>query len=264
MRTYARFLVLGFMELVAYRVAVVMLAFSIPIVLFSRYYLFAALYRRPDEVVGGYSLRGILTYVAMAWLLRSFFRTNIDRRIGRDVLSGDIVFDLMRPLNFHLMMAFRGLGKSLNRLLVISLPLIVILLVSDILALPESPAAWGAFLFAVLLAYAISFEIQYAIGLMAFFTGYNLNLIWTFDMIMQLASGLILPLHFFPESVARLMMALPFRHVYYTPVQLFAGQIAPADAPALFVNAFAGLIVLVLFNETIFALGRRRVMIAGG
>ncbi len=261
---YLYFLRLGFMELVAYRITVLMLALSVPIVLFARYYVLAALYQRPGQMVEGYSLQGILTYLICAWLLRSFFRSAVDRRIGRDVRSGDIIFDLMRPLDYAVMTFFRALGKSLNRMLFISVPLLVLFLSTDVLTLPREAAMWPVFLLAVGIGFLIAFQFQFLVGIFTFFTGYNIGLIWTFDLIVQVLSGLLLPLHFFPGVMQNWLMALPFRHIYYTPTQIFVGHIAPGEAVPYLINGGLWVIGMGLLNLVVYRAGRRRLTIAGG
>ncbi len=261
---YFHYALIGFLELLAYRVTVVMLAFSIPVILFARYFVFAALYKTDGQTVEGYSLQGILTYLAVAWILRSFFRSGTDRRIGRSVREGDIVFDLLRPVDYHALTFFRSFGKSLNRFLLVSLPMILILAGTDLLAPPAGFGALVAFLFAVAIAYVLAFETQFFIGILAFFTGYNINIIWTFDMIVQILAGLLLPIHFFPEAARRVIEWMPFRHIYYTPVQLYMGQIDAAHAPELLAEACLWTLAFGGLNWIVYRAGRNRLAIAGG
>lgn len=257
-------LLMGFKELIAYRVTIVMLVFSIPIVLFARYYMLAALYADGRETVDGYSLQGVLTYLVCAWLLRSFFRTGVDRRLGRMVRSGDVVFDLMRPINFVSLTFFRATGKSLNRFLFISGPLIIVFLATDVLIFPTDVLRWLVFAVMVLLGYVIAFELQFIVGLLAFYIGYNLSLIWTFDLVIQVLAGLLLPLHFFPDSLERLVMMLPFRHIYYTPTQVFMGHLAVDECFPVMFSSLLWVLGLGLLSYGLYRSGVRRLVIAGG
>jgi ABC-2 type transport system permease protein len=264
LKLYVHFIKMGFVELLAYRITVIMLAVSIPITLFARYYVFAALYESNTQKIDGYDLRGILTYLVVAWLLRSFFRNGSDRRIGRDVRNGNIVFDLMRPVSFLTLMFFRGLGKSLNRVALISLPLVVIFLATDILQLPSDPTLWARFLIMCALGYLIAFWMQLIIGLLAFFIGYNISIIWTFDLIIQILSGLLLPLHFFPAGFARVLDALPFGHIYYLPTQVFLDQIPAEQFWVICQTGFAWMAGLGMLTWGLFRVALRKLSIAGG
>ncbi len=266
LRAYLHYIKLGFLELMAYRITIIMLTLSIPITMFARYYVFKSLYENDTPVasVEGYTVRGILTYLALTVLLRSFFRSAIDRRIGRAVRDGHIVFELIRPLNYNLIMFFRAVGKSANRFMFVSLPLVLLFLFTDILLLPHDPTIWLVFLAACVNGYLLAYSLEFFIGILSFFTGYNIGLIWTFDMLTTFMAGLIVPLHFFPEQIANILLHLPFRHVFYTPAQLLLGQIPLSDAPPLLLNSFVWVIAIGLVNYMLFRIGRARLAIAGG
>lgn len=261
---YFHIMMMGFVELLAYRITIIMLSLSIPVTLFARYYVLAALYDNGAEVIDGYNIRELLTYLACAWLLRSFFRTGTDRRLGRQVRSGDIVFELMRPINFLWLTFFRSAGKSVNRFLFISFPLIVVFLFTDILSLPSDPMRWLAFLLLVVVGYVIAFQMQFLMGILAFFIGYNLNIIWSVDLIVQILSGLLLPLNFFPEQFAKILMVLPFRHIFYTPAQVLVGHVALNEVPQMLVSGSVWALALFMFNYFVYKGAERKLSIAGG
>jgi len=261
---YLHILKMGFVELLAFRVTIIMLALSIPITLFARYYLLAALYDDGTTVIDGYNIRELLTYLACAWLLRSFFRSGTDRRLGRQVRSGDIVFELMRPVDFMWLTLFKAMGKSLNRFVFISLPLIVIFLLGDILILSSDPVRWLYFFALVGIGYVIAFEMQFLMGLMAFFIGYNISIIWTVDLVLQILSGLLLPLHFFPEQISKLLMAMPFRHIFYTPAQVFVGHAKLNEIPGFLLSALMWAVVLGIINYLVYKRAEQKLSIAGG
>ena len=261
---YIHFIKLGFMEMVAYRITILMLLLSVPIILFARYFVFAALYEQPDQLIEGYKQSEILTYLICVWLLRGFFRSGTDRRIGRDVRSGQIVFDLLRPVHYMSLTFFRGLGKSLNRLLIITLPLLFVFLVTDLLQTPDSLFRYAAFSMAVFFGYILSYEIQFIVGVSSFYTGYNIGLIWTFEMISQILAGLLVPLHFFPDTVFRIIQHLPFRHIFYTPAEILMGRLPEQQIIPEMMNAFLWVFGMGCLSIFMFSRARHKLSIAGG
>lgn len=261
---YRTFFALGFAELSAYRVTVVMLLVSLPITLGARYFILKTLYQGDTTRVGAYDLPELLTYIALTFVLRGFFRTNTDRHIGHDIRSGDIVFDLLRPLDFlHLNFA-RALGRAANRLLLVSLPLLAAILIGQWLVWPPDLLSALGFVAATGLGFCLGFLCEFLVGVAAMFWGYNVGLIWTFDMLVQVLAGLLLPLSFYPEAVARVFMALPFHYIYYTPTEFYFGRLSPADQLSTLGGAFAWLLLLWIAARLLLRFARRHISVAGG
>ena len=78
------------------------------------------------------------------------------------------------------------------------------------------------FLFPIslLLAFLISFSIDYFIGLMGFYSESVWGLSTTKEIIITVFSGALIPLQFFPEAMQKVLFWLPFQAIYHTPLMM--------------------------------------------
>ena len=86
-----------------------------------------------------------MTYVAVGWIIRTFYYNNIDREMANDVQQGHIAAKLARPVNYQGMQISQAIGESVFRLIMFTIPTgAVILLIYPVQA-PISGLAAGGF-----------------------------------------------------------------------------------------------------------------------
>ena len=178
----------------------------------------------------GFGLAEITTYVALGWIVRSFHFNSIDREIAGLVAEGHITNYLSRPV--HLLNAMTGLaaGESLFRIAAFTGPItIVVFLVFPVLGPASAPAAAG-FLVSSVLSFLVLTYLHFLVGLIAFVTRSITGIISAKTYALQLLSGLLMPLAFFPDWLRTASWYLPFRHISHTPVALYLGRFEGAEA----------------------------------
>jgi ABC-2 type transport system permease protein len=72
----------------------------------------------------------------------------------------------------------------------------------------------------LLLAFIISFNFDYAVGLTAFYTESIWGISTTKEILISVLSGALLPLQFFPAAIQQILMVLPFQAMYFTPLMM--------------------------------------------
>ncbi len=231
LRTAAAFWRLGLAEGYAYRAGYVNLLLSYPLIIFANYYLYGALYGDGRTSIAGYDATEMLTYVSVAWIMRSALVTSVDRLMGDMVRTGDIAAYLIKPIGLFWALLGRTAGGTAYRLSVSSLPLAVLI---GVFGSVRPPAGWGAagfFALSVALAYLIFFTFRFLIGTLAFRFEYSVNFSWMFDLLTQLLGGLVAPISLFPSWLRVPISLLPFQGIYSTPVQLYLGKATIVAVP---------------------------------
>lgn len=230
---------------------------------FLRTAVFLSLFQL-QPVVAGYDTRDIITY---SWLIQALIMVvhlwgwyDVEATIR----SGDVVTDLFRPLDFLYYWLARDVGRAAFFALFRGLPILAFGQVVFGLRMPIDPLTWLAFAASVLLGVMVSFCWRFAINLSAFWTtdARGLGLIGT--TIISLACGFILPLHFFPEPIRTWLLLSPFAGVSQTPVDIFLGRLAGADAAIAIATQLAWAITLLAATRALVAVATRRVIIQGG
>jgi ABC-2 type transport system permease protein len=70
----------------------------------------------------------------------------------------------------------------------------------------------------LILAFLISFSINYIVGLFSFYTESIWGIINTKDVLVLLLSGAAIPIDFFPQAIKQFVLLLPFQAIYNLPM----------------------------------------------
>mgnify|MGYP001951300323 CR=1 FL=1 len=188
-----------------------------------------ALYQSTDGVNGESSFRQVLTYVALSQMIQTLHAAGTPiYEIQHKVRKGDIALELMRPYDFPLRSLFGDLGNIGFYLITAVLPVYSILFVFLHDQLPFAPGElhrWGWFLLAFVLSYLVRYAIDLCFGLLTFWlieTGGIGEIVY---FALQLLSGQVIPLWFFPEWLLTVAAWLPFQAIYYIPNAILLGRI---------------------------------------
>src|SRR6266496_4927537 len=86
------------------------------------YFIWRSVYSASSDV-SGYDLGQIVTYIAVGWIIRSFYFNNIDREMAVEVVEGKIAVNLIKPVDPQLMYLSQAVGESCFRFLMFTLPI---------------------------------------------------------------------------------------------------------------------------------------------
>jgi ABC-2 type transport system permease protein len=192
------------------------------------------------------------------------FDQGLEDRLGDEVQSGDVALALVRPMPLESYLFSWFVGQGLARVVYYVLPagLLLAALFGDQIRIEPARFLW--FLPYALVAFRLAFELQYFLGILAFFLIVNKQASWSLDMLVRIASGLIVPLHLFPAAVAAGLELLPFQYLYYRPIQALLEPAAPAALLAGLAVGAAWLVALRLANRQLLAAALRRHLVLGG
>ncbi|AFZ66238.1 ABC transporter permease [Deinococcus peraridilitoris] len=242
---YGGFVRLRFLDLIANRTR-----FLIGIMSYFIYVsVYAAIYRaiyQGQQEVAGLSLLGALTYVALAWVLRSLYTNALDREVTEDVRRGDIALFLLRPVDYPWSKLAGAAGEALVRALLFTLPSGAVILMVYRALPPASPGAALGFLVGAVLAFTVYSQLNLLVGIAAAFTEHTIGLQRAKNAMVDLLGGVLIPLPFFPEWAQGVLAWLPFQAVAYTPVAIYLGR----------TDVVSGLLVQTAWSAALFVLVR--------
>jgi len=263
MSKYIEMIRIRFLMMLAYRTNYYsgILVYSINIGAY--YFLWTAIYGGKQSIEG-LSVTQMVTYIAVAWMARAFYFNNIDREIAQDIRDGKVAVELIRPYNYLTMKGMAGLGEGMFRLLFFSLPGMVIVSLIFPLDFSGSLATWGFFVLSTLLSFIVNSEINLLAGLMTFFIFNIAGLLRAKRVIIDLFSGLLLPISFYPGCAQQIMGFLPFQAISYIPSMIFTeGLTGSAMYNALLLQLIWAA-VLLLPIQVIWVVARRKLVVQGG
>ncbi len=262
-RIYGEFVRVGFVNTLAYRLRYYTGIVTYFIYVSVYYFIWKAIYAH-RAAIEGFDFSAMLTYIAVGWIIRSFYFNNIDQEMAQQVMEGKLAMDLIKPVNIQLMYIAQALGESMFRLGLLTVPTAAVLLVVYPLRRPASFTHLVAFLGSVALSFFIVAGINFAVGTFALRLKSILGLLRAKYFLLELFSGLLIPISFFPHFFQKLLSALPFQYISYVPVLLYLGKIKGGEIlSALGLQVFWVAVVLAL-GDVMWRWSSRKITIQGG
>jgi ABC-2 type transport system permease protein len=260
---YLDFVRIRFLMMLAYRVnyysGIIIYAINIG----AYYFLWKAIYGEA-ETLQGFTVIQISTYVAVSWMARAFYFNNLDREISGEIVDGSVAIQIIRPYSYLFVKMMQGFGEGLFRLGLFMVPGMIIVSLIFPIELPTDPTQWIVFFIMIWFSFLINSQLNILTGLSAFFLENNQGVMTMKRIMVDLLSGVVVPIAFFPDWAISVMKWLPFQAITYLPGSVFTGRIhGEAIWNALIVQVIwtAVLIVPIIL---VWRAARQRLFVQGG
>lgn len=210
----------GIIESMQFRLSMLLTVVGNLLYLLLVYYLWKAIYASSESgIVNGMTFTDTMIYLVFATALFNFMEIWIVWNMGRDIQSGKIVVDLLKPMNYRRWQFYIGCGELVTKFFTTFLPTaIVCFIVSD----GAIPIGWNILVFVVSVAFSvlINYYINFMVGVICMHTEsiWGVNIMK--EVIVGILSGASVPLAFFPELLKNIAMFLPFQAIINAPMQL--------------------------------------------
>jgi len=260
---YLEFARVGFVNILAFRLRYFtgIITYFLNVTVY--YFIWSAVYRS-GNAIAGYNLTQMITYVSVGWIIRSFYWNTIDQEMAYEVIEGKISMDLIKPVSIEWMWISRAMGESAFRLGLLTLPTALVVAFVFPLQAPASPQNFALFLAAVLGSFFLMGALNFMIGTCAIPLKSILALIRAKYWLVEMLSGLLIPMAFFPERAQKVLAWLPFEHIAYTPLQIYLGKIGGAQALETLAVQWFWIVVLLLAAQLWWSRSLRNITIHGG
>jgi ABC-2 type transport system permease protein len=260
---YAEFSRIGFVNILAFRLRYFtgIITYTLNVTVY--YFIWSAVYH-PGQSIAGYNLPQMVTYISVGWIIRSFYINTIDQEMAYEVIEGKIAMDLIKPVSIQWMWISRAIGESAFRLVLLTLPTAIVISFALHLQAPASREDFLLFLAAVLGSFFLMSAINFMIGTCAIPLKSILALIRAKFWLIELLSGLLIPMTYFPEKARAILAWLPFEHIAYTPLQIYLGKLDRPHALRALATQWAWVFLLLLLADLWWGQASRRITIQGG
>ena len=233
------------------------------IIMITSAYFWRALYTGRN-VVDGVNIGSMQTYIIITSALSVLLITNVERRIGLSVEKGSVATDMMKPISLFGMFLAEDIGNIIALIFQNMLPILIIGSLMIRVPVMEDVRNLPMFIVSVVESFLINWLIAALFGMMAFKTINNNALIQVKKHLIRLLSGSIIPIWFFPESVAKVLSALPFMYIYQLPLSIYIGRGSRAEMISQMCIQFIWLVILSALFLYVQIRITRKVMVQGG
>ena len=214
---------------------------------------------------------GMQALASYIWLQQAFLTLfalwQWEPELIRSVRTGEVAYELTRPMDLYGMWLTRSLALRLGRGLLRALP--VVLLGSLVpapygLRLTISPAVFMLFLLSAGLMLIVSCALGMLLYALAFHLTDTTGVLAVMTAAAELLGGAIVPLPFLPDGLRRVAELSPFGAMQNVPLRIFGGDIPLRDIPAAMgLQAFWAAVLLAAGYAVMHA-GLRWTAVAGG
>ena len=184
-------------------------------------FLWTAIYGEGGRL-GPYSLSEMMTYYLLQFVINTVVLSYVSWEIIDHIREGFFSHFLVKPINYFAYWFTINLsGKLFETVLILLAAAGIGLVVGPHVAFPSDPRTYATFLVAAALGMVLAFELEFCIGLIAFW----LIQVRVFKYMLQYAvfffAGTLLPLDLFPRALAEVAASLPFQYLVFVPIQIF-------------------------------------------
>lgn len=210
----------GIMESLQFRLGTVVMVIGNLLYLIVVYFLWKAIYASAGtDVVNGMTFTDTLIYLVLATALFGFMEMYTVWEIGRNIQSGKIVLDLLKPMEYRRYLFWSYSGSFVTHFFFTFFPTFIIVGIVTHGAIPLGVNLLY-FVISVVMAVSINYSIDFFVGTICLFT----ESIWGINIMKQvivlLLSGATIPIAFFPEPLKTIVYYLPFQSIYNAPLTL--------------------------------------------
>lgn len=217
------------------------------------------------QVIAGFSQPEMITYVLGGGVISSFLllhRQGDD--ISDDINKGGLSAWLAKPVSPNLMWLVKDICRKYFTFFIGLFAYAVILwFFSDRLVLPVSLFAAFLVLFFTFLAALIHFGLFYIFSVMAFWFNQTWGPRTLLRVIMELASGILLPLSLFPSGWLQFLNLLPFKFFAYVPMQMYLGNFSGKEIIFELLSALAWLLIIFSVSVVLWRRGMKAYSASG-
>lgn len=218
---------ISFASNIAYRAELIIwiLTATMPLVMLGLWNAVVA-----DGQISGYGTAEVTRYFAATLIVRQATSAWMVWKLNWEIRTGAFSSRLLRPMNplwTDLILTITALPLRLAVLI----PMVgaLVLWRPDLLAWPGLDAL-ALFVPSLLLAFLLTFLVQCAFGLLAFWFDKSESLFGVWFSVWMVLSGYIAPVGMFPDWARAAIDWLPFRGMLGVPTELLGGFLTPREA----------------------------------
>lgn len=255
----------GIIEALQFRLSTVIMVIGNLLYLIVVYFLWKSIYASVDtDVVNGMTFTDTLIYLVLATALFNFMEMYTVWEMGRNIQSGKIVLDLLKPMEYRRYLFWSYSGSFVTQFFFTFLPTFIVVSVVTHGAVPLGINLLY-FAVSVVLAVLINYSIDFIVGTICLYT----ESIWGINIMKQvivlLLSGATVPIAFFPEPLKTIVYYLPFQSIYNAPLTLLLnGSPTPETVFEILGTQLLWCIGMILLGKLFWKLSLRQITVNGG
>ncbi len=252
----------NFLKQSAYRFDHLMSILSTCLQIFIYWEIYKSLYGSNTEI-DGITFQMVTTNFILSLGLSAGFYID-DFYLPSKIWDGSLATELLRPISFRGRMLAENFGNAIFNLLFRFAPACVAAVLMVGILPPQNTLCLVLFLMSAFLGYGVLWVISFSVQMLAFWLMNIWSIMTIKNVFIKVLSGSFIPLWFMPDWMQGVMEWTPFSSIYFTPVQIYLGQLSGTEI--LGKCALQGIWIVLLYGvgSMLWRLGQRKIVIQGG
>lgn len=262
MRTYIEFASKKFQNKMAYRLEFFMGIINTIITIVVYLCIYKALYGDKTEV-DGISFAMVATSFVISLGLSSAFEYN-EMFLQHKVEDGSITNELLKPVNFMLRLLAENVGEGIFKIVFQFLPALAFTMLYAKLCSPKSILHLVVMIFSVGFGYLILWLIGFIVQTWSFWLFSVWGIMTIKNVFVRILSGTLLPIWFMPQIIRKIIAFTPFESIYFTPVQIYLGEITWMEILSKITIQAVWIVILLVIAKFFWKRGIKKLVVQGG
>lgn len=262
LKPYLAFAKKSFLKRSAYRFNHLMSIFNTCLQVFIFWGIYKALYGGRTQV-DGITMSMVTTNFILSMGLSAVFYVD-DFFLPSKIWDGSIANELLRPVSFKGKMISENLGNAAFNFIFQFIPALLICVWTIGIEPPASPRMFMLFLVSAMLGYGVLWTISFAVQMTAFWLVNIWSLTTIKNVFINVLSGSMIPLWFMPEWMSGVLQFTPFSSIYFTPIQIYLGQLSVWEICFRCLVQMVWLLVIYLVGNLLWVKGQKKLVVQGG
>jgi ABC-2 type transport system permease protein len=224
MKVFSEIVKISFKAMIQYKWTFAMTLLSQPILVLINLTLFKSIYAYNEtSSIKGYSLDQMVWFFIAGMIVSAFVWNSTVNDISGKILSGELTTDLLKPISLF---KYNLADCFASRVIALFMDFIPGMVIYSLIIFPKFLTAFSfaKFLVVVIPAFFINFLCAFVIGLMAMAISNNNSLNAITYLLTAFAGGTLIPMEFYPHWLVTITDFLPFKYIYYWPIQFFLNR----------------------------------------
>ncbi|MBT3341760.1 MAG: ABC transporter permease [Gemmatimonadetes bacterium] len=210
------------------------------------------------------ALQQVITYVWLGQAMLGLFPWNVDPTIRQQIRDGNVVYELLRPVDLYGLWFARSAARRLAPTMLRSVPILIVAAAFLGLQPPATWAALGAWIITTFGAILLATSITALLTTTMLWTISGEGIVTLAVVVVVLTSGMAIPLPLMPLNLQAIMTWLPFRGLVDIPFRLYLGHLPVDQTLSLFGFQILWAGFFILAGRTLLSRLRRRIVVQGG
>lgn len=255
----------GIIESLNFRLAILIMIAGNLLYLIVVYFLWKSIFASSETgVVNGMTFTDTLIYLVLATALFNFMEMYTVWDMGRNIQSGKIVLDLLKPMEYRRYLFWSYSGTFVTNFFFTVLPTFIVVSIVTHGAIPFGINLLF-FTISVILGVTINYSIDFIVGTICLYT----ESIWGINIMKQvivlLLSGATVPIVFFPEPLKTIVYYLPFQSIYNAPLTLLLCRNPSYETVLEIIGTqLIWCIIITAFGKIFWKISLRQITVNGG